>query len=148
MMAADIFLRRTMTMPRTPNKCYYKPDRKKPRYFTEADAARIFCEAKRDSGATQAGFISRCKCWDRGPEEECEELRRNVEIALTVLAGILIAMLLPESLVARALVAVARVLPASVLKRMGVTRAIAALPGAAAELERVIELLRIAVKVP
>jgi hypothetical protein len=134
-------------MDHKPNTCYYKPNRKKPRYFTEADAARIFCQAKADTGATQSGFISKCKCWDRGPEEECEQLRSLAEAAAAILAGILISILLPESIVARALVAVAKMIPQRLLVNLGVTRAIAALPTAAAELSRVIEMLRIGSKV-
>jgi len=124
-----------------PNKCYYKPNRTRARVFTEADAARIFCQAKADSGATEDGFIARCKCWEG--DSECERLKAEVKAAQAILLAILAALLLPESVVVRALMIMARFIPQRWLARLGITKLLQELPIVRAELERVIEMLRI-----
>lgn len=124
-----------------PNKCYYKPKRSKPRYWTAKKVAEVYCQARADTGATASEFIKECKCWD-GKEGECEELKQAVDLALNILASVLLTILLPESMVARALVAVARWMPARLVARLGLTKLLTQLPSASADLERVIEMLR------
>lgn len=125
-----------------PNKCYYKPKRNKPRYWTAKKVAEVYCQARADTGATASEFIKECKCWD-GKEGECEELKQTVDLALNILAGVLLSILLPESMIARAVLAVARWIPARWIASTGLTRLLAELPSASADLERVIEMLRV-----
>lgn len=93
-----------------PNKCYYKPARNKPRYFSEADAARVFCQAKADTGATEAGFKAKCACW-KEPQSECDKLREYVEQILEALAAMILILTLPQTAIVRALALLSRVLP-------------------------------------
>lgn len=125
-----------------PNKCYYKPKRSRPRYWTAKKVAEVYCQARADTGATAAEFIKECKCWD-GKEGECEELKKAVGVALEILAGIILTIALPQSTVARALVAVARWMPAGLVARLGLTKLLSQLPTAAADLQKVIEMLRV-----
>jgi len=125
-----------------PNKCYYKPNRSRPRYFTEADAARIFCQAKADSGATEVGFVRRCKCWE-SKTSECEELRQYIQSILEALAAIILILALPQSIVARALIALARFIPAGLLARLGLIGLLEKIPSIRAELELILEGLRV-----
>jgi hypothetical protein len=136
-----------MPSDHAPNKCYYKPNRNKPRYFTEADAARIFCQAKADSGATEVGFIRRCKCWD-SKTSECEELRQYIQSILEALAAIILIIALPQSLIVRALLALTRFIPAGLLARLGLTKLLAELPRASAELKLILEGLEARVRLP
>lgn len=94
-----------------PIVCINRPNRTKARTFTESDAARIFCEAARDNNATWEGLRRRVqakKCYKGGKlESECEDLYSILEGIAEFLAGLLIAMAIPESIIIRALVRLA-----------------------------------------
>lgn len=134
-------------MSRTPNKCYYKPERKKPRYWTAKKVAQVFCQAKADTGATEREFIDLCDCWVE-PSSDCEELRKYIESILEALAAILLLITLPQGIVLRALLLLTRMLPAGLLGRMGIIKLLERLPSARAELERIIEGLRLRLPPP
>ena len=74
-----------------PFKCYYKPERTKPRKFTASDAARIICYAKQ-SGATDAEItkkaLDKCgfnPCNDEKERERVTELDTKLQEAETAL---------------------------------------------------------------
>ena len=130
-----------------PNKCYYKPHRTKPRFYTESDVARIFCQAKKDTGATELGFIAKCKCWDQriGKEGlECIEQRAFLEEVLSFLAAALAVMVVPEGLVigtlAKVLRGAAKVIPA--LERTQTLKLLRELPRLNREIDMILDRSR------
>lgn len=113
---------------RPPNRCYYKPPRKQPRYWTAKKVAQVWCQAKADTGATEEEVIAEARKLCGWAESECErerELLRDIMIGLAELA---IGLAIPQSAVARVLLAVSRVLPESWLIRMGITKLLTQLP--------------------
>lgn len=69
-----------------PNKCYYKPNRTRPRYFNAKTAAQAYCKARATSGISQEDFIKevnlRCG-WDAGKKDE--DWKRKVQDVLDAL---------------------------------------------------------------
>lgn len=127
-----------------PNKCYYKPKRLKDRPFTARDAGRIICYAQRSGGATRDEIVRAAQdrgCWPA--ESDCEKLRQNVRTALELATAILAALLIPQSAVVRALVLLARFLPAGLLGRIPLLKLLQELPVHRAQLEKILEMLRI-----
>ena len=71
--------------------CFVRPKRLTPRKFTESDAARIFCQAKYDSGATVEGLLARIeeRCPDPDTRNRKEKLAEWAEALALILALIL-----------------------------------------------------------
>lgn len=76
-------------------KCYNKPARARARTFTAKDVGRIVCYAIEDGESKADIRKAIAKCLDDG-EETCDEVReenkkwRNVAIAISAVAGILV----------------------------------------------------------
>ena len=69
-----------------PNKCYYKPERTKDRYFNAKTAAQAYCYARSRSNITQEDFIKEVnkRCGWEGSEGDAD-FRRKVQDVMDAL---------------------------------------------------------------
>lgn len=106
-----------------PRVCFYRPNRTFPRHYTARDAGRIICYA-RQNGATYGEILDAAR--ERGCLEDqdcdCVEFKRFIETFLEALAGALIALALPETLLLRlalpGLRVLAKLLPGSTVAQL------------------------------
>lgn len=68
-----------------PNKCYYKPNRTHPRYFTAKTAAEAFCYARSRSGITEQDFIDEVNKLCGWKDPGSEDWKRKLQDALDAL---------------------------------------------------------------